>query len=186
MIKRILGKWGGLREGHDANAERLNGASETRETQLPEPAGELLREWQNLVSLWDRMEDPRLFMHEAPSAFEITSPNREGWVLHRKSAGVLWEWRRQWAVFPLSALPHPDWPRVLPEALHCAWSVTSPRDGELLASLVSRLTEILSSADGQVLKRAHLLLYDRTDSASPTSWVLLRCCPTSACLHATK
>ena len=29
----------------------------------------------------------------------------------------------------------------------------------------------------QVLKRAHLLLYDRTDSASPTSWVLLRFAP---------
>jgi len=111
--------FGGGKKKQDAaeQAERLQGASETRETQLPEPAGELLREWQNLVSLWDRMEDPRLFMHEAPSAFEITSPNREGWVLHRKSAGVLWEWRRQWAVLLLPTPPNHDLPRVLFDAL---------------------------------------------------------------------
>jgi hypothetical protein len=89
------------RKRRDSKAEiteRTRNAEGSQETQLPEPVSEQLREWQRLVSLWDRMEDPRLFMHEAPSAFEISSPNREGWVLHRKSAGVLWEWRRQWAV----------------------------------------------------------------------------------------
>jgi len=60
---------------------------------------EELRSWQALVSLWDRMRDRRLHMHEAPSTFEIDRPAREGWLMRRsKSAGVFAEWRRQWAV----------------------------------------------------------------------------------------
>ena len=60
---------------------------------------EELRSWQALVSLWDRMKDRRLHMHEAPSTFEIDRPAREGWLMRRsKSAGVFAEWRRQWAV----------------------------------------------------------------------------------------
>lgn len=35
---------------------------------------EELRSWQSLVSLWDRMEDRRLHMHEAPSTFELGTP----------------------------------------------------------------------------------------------------------------
>jgi hypothetical protein len=57
-----------------------------------------LRSWQALVSLWDRMEDRRLHMHEAPSTFEIANPAHEGWVMRRSKSGVFVEWRRQWAV----------------------------------------------------------------------------------------
>jgi hypothetical protein len=59
---------------------------------------EELRSWQALVSLWDRMQDRRLHMHEAPSTFEIVNPAREGWIMRRSKSGVFVEWRRQWAV----------------------------------------------------------------------------------------
>uniref|UniRef100_A0A7S4KTT3 Rab-GAP TBC domain-containing protein n=1 Tax=Guillardia theta TaxID=55529 RepID=A0A7S4KTT3_GUITH len=59
---------------------------------------EELRSWQSLVSLWDRMEDRRLLMHEAPSTFEISMPTREGWVLRRRKTGIFREWRRYWAI----------------------------------------------------------------------------------------
>lgn len=35
-----------------------------------------------------RMEDPRVILHEAPSAFEIVAPACEGWVLLRRKTGV--------------------------------------------------------------------------------------------------
>ena len=50
---------------------------------------EELRSWQALVSLWDRMKDRRLHMHEAPSTFEIDRPAREGWLTGwRRGASV--------------------------------------------------------------------------------------------------
>jgi len=75
---------------------------------------EELRAWQALVSLWDRMEDRKLVMHEAPSTFEISNPAREGWLMRRSKSGVFAEWLRQWAVLKRAHLflyDRPDSPR---------------------------------------------------------------------------
>jgi len=75
---------------------------------------EELRSWQALVSLWDRMDDRSLHMHEAPSTFEIGTPAREGWLMRRSKSGVFVEWRRQWAVLKRAHLflfDRPDSPR---------------------------------------------------------------------------
>ena len=59
---------------------------------------EELRSWQALVSLWERMDDRRLHVHEAPSTFEVGRPVRAGWLVRRSKSAVFVEWRRHWAV----------------------------------------------------------------------------------------
>lgn len=113
---------GGRGAGSDVKESDNLGQSDGTYGKISSPGLQDLRSWQQLVSLWDRMEDPRVILHEAPSAFEIVAPACEGWVLLRRKTGVFIDWKRQWAV----------------------------------------------------LKRSHLLLFDRPDSPRPSSWALLR------------
>eukprot|EP00286_Rhodomonas_abbreviata_P018701 CAMPEP_0181300608 /NCGR_PEP_ID=MMETSP1101-20121128/6979_1 /TAXON_ID=46948 /ORGANISM="Rhodomonas abbreviata, Strain Caron Lab Isolate" /LENGTH=473 /DNA_ID=CAMNT_0023405853 /DNA_START=46 /DNA_END=1464 /DNA_ORIENTATION=- len=113
---------GGRSKAKDLSHSENLGRQDACYGRIQSPGQDDLRVWQQLVSLWDRMEDPRIIMHEAPSAFEIVSPSCEGWILVRKKTGVFTDWKRHWGI----------------------------------------------------LKRSHLLLFDRPDSPRPSSWVLLR------------
>eukprot|EP00961_Rhodomonas_salina_P046226 620231-Rhodomonas_salina.3 len=78
---------GGRGAGSDVKESDNLGQSDGTYGKISSPGLQDLRSWQQLVSLWDRMEDPRVILHEAPSAFEIVAPACEGWVLLRRKTG---------------------------------------------------------------------------------------------------